>query len=404
MARRSRSAQLETRTARLKLRIAKKPVFVTVGRGVGLGYRRNRGPGTWVVRATDGHCGVWTKGFGIADDHEEADGERILTFWQAQDRARALARGTLEGNSDRPITVDEAVIRYETDLLARDAALVNASRIRKHLPSVLASKAVSLVGARELRLWRNGLVKKGLRPASADRTARMLKAALNLAARDDPQRITNTAAWRTGLARLPDSEESRNVVLPDDTVRDLVAGAYEFGRDFGLFVETAAVTGARTSQLLRIEVVDLQDNNDGPRLMVPNSRKGRRRRFERKPVPIPQALAMALRQATVGRPGDAPLLSFTGRPGTIFERLVARLELDPSVTLYALRHSSITRQLLAGVPTRLVASLHDTSVEQIEKTYSRYIADHGDALVRRTLLEVGPRSPTTNVVPLKVTT
>jgi hypothetical protein len=43
------------------------------------------------------------------------------------------------------------------------------------------------------------------------------------------------------------------------------------------------------------------------------------------------------------------------------------------VTIYAL-HSNIVRQLLAGVPTRVVALNHDTSVAMIEKTYSRYMA------------------------------
>jgi hypothetical protein len=39
--------------------------------------------------------------------------------------------------------------------------------------------------------------------------------------------------------------------------------------------------------------------------------------------------------------------------------------------MYALRHSSIVRQLLAGVPVRIVAAGHDTSVKMIEHTYSR---------------------------------
>ena len=41
---------------------------------------------------------------------------------------------------------------------------------------------------------------------------------------------------------------------------------------------------------------------------------------------------------------------------------VAAAGLDPhEVTIYALRHSSIVRQLLAGVPVRVVAVNHDTS-------------------------------------------
>jgi hypothetical protein len=69
------------------------------------------------------------------------------------------------------------------------------------------------------------------------------------------------------------------------------------------------------------------------------------------------------------------------------------------VTIYALRHSSITRQLLAGVPTRLVAALHDTSIKMIEHTYNRHIADHSDTIARRALLDLSAPAGA-NVVPL----
>jgi len=43
--------------------------------------------------------------------------------------------------------------------------------------------------------------------------------------------------------------------------------------------------------------------------------------------------------------------------------------------------------LLAGVPIRVVAALHDTSVQMIEQNYSEHIADHADDLARPTLLQ-----------------
>ena len=59
---------------------------------------------------------------------------------------------------------------------------------------------------------------------------------------------------------------------------------------------------------------------------------------------------------------------------------MTRAGLDPAeVTIYALRHSSIVRQLLANTPIRVVATLHDTSVVMIERTYSKFITDHSDA-------------------------
>ena len=81
---------------------------------------------------------------------------------------------------------------------------------------------------------------------------------------------------------------------------------------------------------------------------------------------------------------------------------MATAGLEPAkVTIYALRHSSIVRQLLANTPIRVVATLHDTSVVMIERTYSKFITDHSDALSRRALLDT-TRLVGENVVALKV--
>jgi hypothetical protein len=85
----------------------------------------------------------------------------------------------------------------------------------------------------------------------------------------------------------------------------------------------------------------------------------------------------------------------------LFRRATAQVGLDPSVTPYALRHSSIVRQLLAAVPTRVVAAHHDTSVAMLEKTYSRHIiGDPSDAITRRALLDLGKPPAGPNVVPI----
>src|SRR5262249_9737447 len=129
MPRRPRAARLETRTARLRLPIRKKPFdFISISPGIALGYRRCVGAGRWVVKVADGRGGHWTKVVGIADDHEGADGAHIFTWWQAQDKARALARGKDAGG--RPATLAEALSDYEADLIARSANIANARRAR----------------------------------------------------------------------------------------------------------------------------------------------------------------------------------------------------------------------------------------------------------------------------------
>jgi integrase len=356
----------------------------------------------------DGKGGNWTKAIGNADDFEEADGSNILDFWQAQDRARAMARIGRDGDGDdgKPVTVNRALDRYESDLKTRGGDIANVARVRAHLRETLANKRVALLSARDLRNWRDGLAKH-LAPATVNRTAGALKAALNLVA-DHDERIMSRQPWDMGLATIPDAEESRNVILSESVVHAIIAEANQESAEFGLLVEVAAVTGARVSQLARLEVQDVQSDRTDPRLMMPSSRKGRgQKRVMRRPVPIPTGLVSRLRVAAADRSGNSPvLLKPSGAPwkksdhSRLFRRTAIRVDLDPSeVTIYALRHSAIVRQILAGVPIRVVAVNHDTSIAMLERTYSRYIGDHSDALARRALLDTTV-PPNNNVAPI----
>jgi hypothetical protein len=181
----------------------RKPYFVTVGPGCSLGYRKNSGAGSWSVRASDGNGGNWLKGFATADDHEDANGESVLDFWQAQDRARKIGRGGGEGTGERPSSVSEAVAAYADDLKGRGGDARNVGRVRHSLPASLAAKPVSLLTSKELRSWRDGMVKAGMKPASADRTARALMAALNLAAGDEICALAMPRHGKPGCAGCP---------------------------------------------------------------------------------------------------------------------------------------------------------------------------------------------------------
>jgi integrase len=408
MPRRIRASNLETRTTRLKKPIAKKPTFVRIGDGLGLGYRRNRTAGTWVVRVADGRGGNWTEAIGTADDFEDANGVTVLDYWQAQDQARQRAGLGRGDSSQKPITVRDALDSYEADLKARGGDAGNVGRVRANLSAQLLDKRVVVLTSRELRKWRDGLA-AALAPATVNRTCTGLKAALNLVAADPEQRISNRQPWETGLATIPDAEESRNVILSEEVIRRLIDEAYKHSAEFGLLIHVAAATGARVSQMARLQVRDLQADRSDPRLMMPTSKKGRgRKKMLQRPVPIPEDLASRMAAAAGDRAPTAPLLvKPTGGPwkksqhSRPFGRAVKAAGLDPEdVTIYALRHSNIVRQLLAGVPVRIVAVNHDTSIVMIERTYSRYIGDHADALARAALLDTSTPIAA-NVVPIR---
>jgi integrase len=393
MARSSRSSALESRSARLKLPKRGKPVWVRIDRGLSLGYRRIETAGPWIVRKATGNGGNWIRNFAHADDFEESNGDDVVTFFEAQAIARTIARdGEASGGL---ITVTAAIDRYALDLATRGGRAYNAKLARIHLPPALLGKPVGLLTVRDLRHWRDGLL-KARTAGTVNRVICVVRAALELAAATDP-RITNTVAFKVGLKKLPDAARARNVVLTDDQIRRVVKLAYGESPEFGRLIETLATTGARRIQVARLTINDLQDGRT-PRLMMPSSLKGKGvKRIDRRPVPIPPSLAATLRQAAGDRPGDALLLlKPSGLAWAVddlrrpFQCVVEKAGLDPDiVTSYALRHSSITRQLLRGIPVRLIAHAHDTSVPMIEKSYSATIGDHSDALHRAALLDLG---------------
>ena len=197
-----RAGKLENATARRRLEVRRKPYYATISPGIQLGYRRNIGGGSWSVRCI-GQGADWIKQIALADDLEPADGKHVLTYWQAIDVARALARrqpGADDAN--RPVTVSEALDRYQRDLESRGADAQNANRVRRHLTPTLATKPVALLTMNDLRHWRDGLVSKGVAPATINRTRAGLRAALELAASLD-DRITNRNAFRSALKVCP---------------------------------------------------------------------------------------------------------------------------------------------------------------------------------------------------------
>src|SRR5262249_61904076 len=87
----TKQIKLDSKAARLKLSVRRKPYTNRIAPGVRLCYRRNDGPfGSWSVL---GDGGRWLKRIGSADDLEPANGVDVLDYWQACERARNLASG-----------------------------------------------------------------------------------------------------------------------------------------------------------------------------------------------------------------------------------------------------------------------------------------------------------------------
>ena len=111
MARRTPDARLESRESRSRLASRGKPHYRLLEPGLHIGYRRLKGrkgrpavAGTWVARHYIGSQSYAVEKIGTADDFSDADGTIILSFAQAQDKARShmVRAGTVHQWHRRP--------------------------------------------------------------------------------------------------------------------------------------------------------------------------------------------------------------------------------------------------------------------------------------------------------------
>jgi integrase len=411
--------QLQSPTARLALKAQTRPYFVQVADAAWLGYRKPiSGIGSWVARVGVADGKGWEKTLWSADGNgQKADGVTVLSFAQARSEVQKLtgraSRFDAAIGSGVAITLDDALQGYGAKLATRGVRVYNATRPRRYLSEALLAKPVSMITEGELERWRDDLLAKGLARATVNRLMNCLRAALTDADK------THVHVWRAGLKALPDATEANNVVIEDEaTAQRWVAESYAHDHQLGLLTHTLGESGARPSQAVRLRIRDLVAHGAAPRLMMPKSGKGgtrhpEQRKLERYSVSISPELARLLKAAAKGRPSNAPLLlQKSGEPWSEIDpagqyrrdvrAVVARIGLDPDVYgLYAFRHTSITRMLLKGTHTAIVAKAHDTSESQIRRHYAASILDYTDEITRQTLPTLGPTPPAAgNVVPM----
>ena len=96
MAKTVRDSRLDSRSAREKLKPSGKPYFRPLEMNLHLGYRKGKHGGKWVMRRYVGDERYAVETIGAADDFADADGAEVLTFHQAQDKARERAQALAE--------------------------------------------------------------------------------------------------------------------------------------------------------------------------------------------------------------------------------------------------------------------------------------------------------------------
>ncbi|MGX4772019.1 tyrosine-type recombinase/integrase [Bradyrhizobium guangdongense] len=402
MARTVRDANLEKREARRRLEARGKPYYRVMEEGVHLGYRRLKsGAGSWVVRHYVGDQKYEVETIGPADDLSDADGVKILSFSQAQARARELMvdRAHKAAGKSGPLTVKAAVDAYIEFLEAkRKSAKFSRYAADAFILPKLGYIEVKDLTKDQIEAWHHGLAKAGARirvkkgdeqrfkevddpeehqrrrRSTANRILTVLKAALNRAWRDE--KVPSDAAWRAvepfkgvDAARvryLELSEVTRLLNASDQDFRRLARGAVE--------------TGARYGELTRLKVVDFSHNSGTVAIRKSKSTKARH-------IHLTEDGVAFFRSITAGRAGTAFLfLKENGDPWKKdhqkdpMREACERAKIDPPMGFHGLRHTWASHAVMNGVPLMVVAkNLGHSDTRMVEKHYGHlapsYVAD-----------------------------
>lgn len=413
MARTKRSAALGTRTSRLKL-LAGKAHQDPMGKGEYLGYRRPRSAaaGSWFARVrVEGK--IRQKAIGAADDYADPNGKTVLSFEQAQVKARRwFDRAHGEALGERihtgPFTVADAMEAYlsrmerDGQTSARDAR----NRCRLWILPTLGKAEVEKLTRPRLEKWRDAMAAhagkvrgakdtkardrematgedaRRARKATANRTLAYLKAALTYA-KDQGLVSCPDDAW-TLCKPFRKVDDARQAYLTPDEQTRLVNGIED--PDFRRLVTGALLTGCRYGELARMEVRDYEPNPGAAgTVLVRKGKDGKSRR-----VILTEEGRTFFEGITAGRP-DRELM-FQKTPDSRL-KAVKRGELQalpwepsdqlrrmgeacaaaglPSMGFHQLRHSYASALVTAGMPLAMVAKLTGhADTRMLEKHYA----------------------------------
>lgn len=415
MARTVRDANLETRTARLRLSIRTEPYWRGLEKGFALGYRRRGRGGTWLARRRRADGGYAEHRIGTTDDLQQPDGVALLDYAQAQEAARAWWRAEArreEGHDTRqgPLTVADAVADYIKAYERRGGKAVYETQrtAETHILPTLGPIIVAKLTARKITDWHQGLsemrararTKPGRkqnyreavtgadavrkRRATANRILTVLKSALNhawkaghVASDDGWRRVKPFKGVETVRVRyLSEPECVRLVNASEPAFRNLVRGAL--------------LTGCRYSELAALRAADF--NADAGIVTVRESKAGKPRH-----VVLTAEGQRLFTTLSAGKLGDD--LIFTRRGGGVWGKsqqmrpileACDRAKIRPAISFHVLRHTHGSTLAMHNVPMGVIAEqLGHADTRMTEKHYAHLAPSYVATTIRANFPTLG---------------
>lgn len=399
MARAARDSRLEARSNRVKLPIGQR-FWKSIDRGLAVGYRRTtEGYGVWLVRCKGPSADAYVyRSIGRADDNQEADGIEVLTFSQAQARARAFLQEVEQTQpaSGKPMTVAEAASAYLAWFKDhRKSHRETATTIEAHILPALGSRLLSELKTPELRKWHEKLAttparkrtskvatdravrepptsadEKRARRSTANRILTVLKAIANKAFQDG--HVSDDTAWRR-LKPFPNTDEPVTRFLSGVESKRLLNSC---PADFRKLVTAALLTGCRYGELARLTVGDV---NLQTRMIyvTPDAKSGRGRH-----VPLNAEGERFFAEQVAGRLGSDTLFQRAdGSPWgknhqvRLLESACRQSKVDPPISFHELRHTFASSLAQAGVDLLTISKLLGHADTRITSRHYAHLCD-----------------------------
>jgi integrase len=396
-------AKLGSPTARKGHKRGRQPHWQALVEGkVHLGYQCWKGEpvGRWLLRRYIGNNKYRVQTLGRADDAARANGVDVLSFDQAQAKARAMVASPGGGNGKiERITVRQAMERYiEFKRQKHQPVRDVASRSKVHILPALGDLVVSDLDANTLRDWLSNMANnpaqlrsRGNKPnyraapvtkedvrrrqASANRVLTMLKAALNHAY--DEGHVGNRDAWGRRLAPFENVEVARVRYLTVTEAERLINAC---DVEFRPLVRAGLETGCRYGELTQLETCDF--NPDANTLTIRQSKSG-----EPRHVVLTKEGAAFFRRHCAGRDGHEKM--FRHDDGSEWQKseqarpmaeACTRAKIKPAISFHILRHTWASLAVMKNVPLLVVAkNLGHADTRMVEKHYGHlapsFIAD-----------------------------
>jgi len=377
MPRGRREFDLSSPTARRRLKAKRNSVpywrFIAGGRYIG--YRPHTGAqhfGTWVARLYVGNESYVMATLGTADDRAPADGEGVLSYQQALEKAQGWCDGQerqakgMAPKEPQAYTVAQCVADYLEWYAAHRKALSTTRHVVEALILPVFGKwQVAALTAREIRQWHQALAKtparvrsapgapqrwrrlegpeeERKRKATANRVLTIFKAALNFAFSEG--RVAADEAWRR-VKPFKGVDAAKISYLDQEQAARLLKAEES---DFQRLVQAALLTGCRYGELIALRVGDYLSDSQAVHIRESKSNKSRH-------VYLTEEAAAFFAGLTADRPaGETLFLRADGLPWRSSHqdrRMRAACEvaqIEPAVTFHILRHTYASHYLMGG--------------------------------------------------------